>query len=1073
MRSVYIHCIFLAVLSALPKTTGAQTAGENYVVTETLLDAAGTRSIKSVQYHDGLGRPHVLVSGGVNTSGKYVYTMTEYDQCGREGKGWLPAVGTTSPGTVTSSEMESLSCSTYNEGGAFTENRYDGIGRVMSSQTAGEAWRSGGKGVRTEYVANKANSVRRYKLDMSGSLIESPVEYYPARELTGERVTDEDGHTTEVYRDLSGHVVLERRDGSNDTYYIYEKGLIRVVIPPLYQNEKRRQASLLYRYKYDLYGRCIEKTLPGCDPIRYWYDRCGRLAFMQDGRMRKSQRYRFFLYDGLSRLVVQGVCSSVPSDVSSRYMGVTLQSGGSQVAETGYRLGSLAGIDGAEVEIANYYDGYQCLDLPAFKGAVSRHGLRKTTSTCVTSLLTAQMVSTTDGGRTFRVMYYDSKGRCTDVRETALDGIMLRTLTSYSFTGKPTRISKTVKVNGKVLHITTHRMTYDGSSDLLTKETLQIDSAATIVLHEDYYNTLGQLCQVKSGGKGKLTETYKYDVHGWLKRHDCYDNYLSGSTPSFSEVLHYADGSVPCYNGNISAIAYKSPDDLNTWKGFSYTYDGLDRLTSATYGVGEDLGSVPSVDYSETFAYDESGAPTEVTRHGNHHVSPRVTDKLTLDYRGFRLKKVEDKGSNSLLNGSFEFRDGASKAVEYTYDGCGAMLSDKNKGIVKVGYDYGGMPRRVQFSNGCVAEYAYAADGRKLRTVHRTAVSGITATDVHVLTASETAAVDSTLYVGGFRISNLNGGIKYHYGNGYLTCSRAGKVTPYFYVRDHLGSVRAALTQTGAVRQITNYYAYGTFMGDVSKGYVIKTDRYTGKELDREAGLDLYDYGARQYDATVGLFTSMDPMCEQYYHLNPYLYCAGNPVRYVDPDGNSIWTKVAKGFVRVGRRVIKNGASALTQADTYLSTVSDFTDAYNTLTDANTSTGEKVLAGLSLASEFLPVSVGDVKDAGKVVKKVASSIRPNGGIASPHGGKVHNDKIDKLIKILRNDKNVRNIRKNQKQVDIKGNVIGNNRPDIQFDKNGIHTNVEYDTKQSSSDKHKKIIDTNDPDARNKYYRINK
>ena len=325
----------------------------------------------------------------------------------------------------------------------------------------------------------------------------------------------------------------------------------------------------------------------------------------------------------------------------------------------------------------------------------------------------------------------------------------------------------------------------------------------------------------------------------------------------------------------------------------------------------------------------------------------------------------------------------------------------------------------------------------------------------------------------GFRISNLNGGIKYHYGNGYLTCSRAGKVTPYFYVRDHLGSVRAALTQTGAVRQITNYYAYGTFMGDVSKGYVIKTDRYTGKELDREAGLDLYDYGARQYDATVGLFTSMDPMCEQYYHLNPYLYCAGNPVRYVDPDGNSIWTKVAKGFVRVGRRVIKNGASALTQADTYLSTVSDFTDAYNTLTDANTSTGEKVLAGLSLASEFLPVSVGDVKDAGKVVKKVASSIRPNGGIASPHGGKVHNDKIDKLIKILRNDKNVRNIRKNQKQVDIKGNVIGNNRPDIQFDKNGIHTNVEYDTKQSSSDKHKKIIDTNDPDARNKYYRINK
>ncbi len=834
MRSVYIHCIFLAVLSALPKTTGAQTAGENYVVTETLLDAAGTRSIKSVQYHDGLGRPHVLVSGGVNTSGKYVYTMTEYDQCGREGKGWLPAVGTTSPGTVTSSEMESLSCSTYNEGGAFSENRYDGIGRVMYSQTAGEAWRSSGKGVRTEYVSNKANSVRRYKLDMSGSLIESPVEYYPAGELTGERVTDEDGHTAEVYRDLSGHVVLERRDGSNDTYYIYEKGLLRVVVPPLYQNEERRQSSLLYRYKYDLHGRCIEKTLPGCAPIRYWYDLCGRVAFMQDGRMRKSpQRYRFFLYDGLSRLVVQGVCSSVPSDVSSRYMSVTLQSGGSQVADTGYRLSSLAGIDVVEVETANYYDGYQCLDLPAFKVAVSRHGLRKATSTCVTSLLTAQMVSVTDGGRTFRVMYYDSKGRCTDRRETGLDGIMLQTSASYSFTGKPIRISKTVRVNGKVLHTATHGMFYDSSSDLLIKETLQMDSAAAIVLHEDSYNMLGQLSQVKSGGNGKMTETYQYDVHGWLKRHDCYDYYLSGSIPSFSEVLHYADGSTPCWNGNISAIAYKSPDDLNKWKGFKYAYDGLDRLTSATYGEGEDLGTAPTVDYSETFAYDESGALTEVMRYGNHHVSPRITDKLTLSYQDNRLRRVDDKGSTSLLNGSFEFRNGSSIPVEYTYDGCGALVSDKNKGIVKVEYGYGGMPRRVQFSNGCVTEYAYSADGRKLRTVHRTAVSGITVNDVHVLTVAETASVDSTLYVG----------------------------------------------------QITNYYAYGTFMGDVSRGTGIQTDRYTGKELDREAGLDLYDYGARQYDATVGLFTSMDPMCEQNPNVNPYLYCHGNPVNRIDPDG--------------------------------------------------------------------------------------------------------------------------------------------------------------------------------------------
>lgn len=48
-----------------------------------------------------------------------------------------------------------------------------------------------------------------------------------------------------------------------------------------------------------------------------------------------------------------------------------------------------------------------------------------------------------------------------------------------------------------------------------------------------------------------------------------------------------------------------------------------------------------------------------------------------------------------------------------------------------------------------------------------------------------------------------------------------------------------------------------------------------------------------------------------------------------------------------------------------------------------------------------------------------------------------------------------NIRKNQKQVDIDGNVVGNNRPDVQFDYNGVHTNVEYDTRTRSMEKHKK------------------
>ena len=61
--------------------------------------------------------------------------------------------------------------------------------------------------------------------------------------------------------------------------------------------------------------------------------------------------------------------------------------------------------------------------------------------------------------------------------------------------------------------------------------------------------------------------------------------------------------------------------------------------------------------------------------------------------------------------------------------------------------------------------------------------------------------------------------------------------------------------------------------------------KYGGKELDRENGLDLYDFAARQYDPATGRFTTVDPKAESYPHLSPYLYCAANPIRNIDPTG--------------------------------------------------------------------------------------------------------------------------------------------------------------------------------------------
>jgi len=92
------------------------------------------------------------------------------------------------------------------------------------------------------------------------------------------------------------------------------------------------------------------------------------------------------------------------------------------------------------------------------------------------------------------------------------------------------------------------------------------------------------------------------------------------------------------------------------------------------------------------------------------------------------------------------------------------------------------------------------------------------------------------------------------------------------------------INQNGTVEQVNHYYPFGGLFGESTAGGV-QPYKYNGKELDRMHGLDLYDYGARHYDAALGKWFTIDPMAEKYYSISPYVYCANNPIRYVDPDG--------------------------------------------------------------------------------------------------------------------------------------------------------------------------------------------
>ncbi len=50
-----------------------------------------------------------------------------------------------------------------------------------------------------------------------------------------------------------------------------------------------------------------------------------------------------------------------------------------------------------------------------------------------------------------------------------------------------------------------------------------------------------------------------------------------------------------------------------------------------------------------------------------------------------------------------------------------------------------------------------------------------------------------------------------------------------------------------------------------------------------------YYFGARYYDPSLsGLFLSVDPMADKYPSISPYAYCAWNPIKIIDPLGDTI-----------------------------------------------------------------------------------------------------------------------------------------------------------------------------------------
>ena len=469
-----------------------------------------------------------------------------------------------------------------------------------------------------------------------------------------------------------------------------------------------------------------------------------------------------------------------------------------------------------------------------------------------TARLTPQLA-----GSTYSVMYYDDRYRVIQRKgNNSLNG-MEAVYTSYNFEGSPVKEKRIHSVPGQDIITEVRNHTYDLANRLL-QTTYQLNDDAPVILVDNVYDEIGRLKTEKRTGHSKLRTDYAYNLRSWTK---------GINDPLFHQTLNYQesiDGTTPCYNGNISSMTWKSGGSAATNEmGYRFTYDGLSRMKDAIYGEANTLSINHNRFNEQITGYDKMGNILGLLRYGQTSATGYgLVDNLNLVYNGNQLQSVDDHAPNSVYGNGMEFKDNANQPVEYGYDKNGNLTKDLNKNISNIRYNLINLPSQITFSDGNTIDYEYGSDRRKLRTVHQTGNTILT-----------TDYCGNAIYE--------NGSLK-------LLLTETGYVSfPdkkfHFYLKDHQGNVRVVADKDGKLEETNDYYPFG---GTFTTSTSVQPYKYNGKELDRVSGLNLYDYGARYYDATIGRWCMVDSLSEKYYSFNSYNYCGNNPARYVDPDGN-------------------------------------------------------------------------------------------------------------------------------------------------------------------------------------------
>ena len=230
-------------------------------------------------------------------------------------------------------------------------------------------------------------------------------------------------------------------------------------------------------------------------------------------------------------------------------------------------------------------------------------------------------------------------------------------------------------------------------------------------------------------------------------------------------------------------------------------------------------------------------------------------------------------------------------------------------------------------------------------------------------------------------------------GYGYIANDTTREET-FFYHSDHLGSTSYITDDRGNITQYDAYLPYGELLVDEHSSSEEMPYKFNGKQFDDETGL--YYYGARYLNPVASVWYGVDPLAEKFPNIGAYVYCHGNPINMIDPDGKDDYKLNKNGQISFWRRTNAKTTDRIFSSDKSNILINKglasqlVKNKTRNGTNASTTNSEDAFKFFKFVADYTNVEwnlIGERSDNGGVVFKLNSDFQSTADVNTVNAGK--------------------------------------------------------------------------------------